>query len=351
MENESKKSLLFYLVNQESDEKFEITDSLLCGRSKSCHVHLDDSQISGKHIEIKIKGDQANIVDLNSANKTKLNNEFLAPNTPTPLKEDDHIYLGNYHFTFEASKFTPLTKEAPTELSLASEFERSPGEGLINEDHKIEKIIYRLNLKEKEQKEIVNNFKSKLDDMDKILTERNSLEQELNELKNKQESFGKEIQNLKKDEVEEKKGHLIKLEGDVTSKLKEIDDAKNQIDTLKEFISGKRQELHNLENTKNITSNLIQNYEKALIVSSDMIAIKNKLKSGQFKDKELNNKWQKIKKSYKEEQEKFTSLQLENSKLIEDKKLEIEKDKEIKKEKEKERIQNQIEELKKKLDD
>jgi phosphoserine phosphatase RsbU/P len=74
---------------------------VLIGRSpERCKVVLPLNAVSREHAEIKF--DQGNyfIIDLESRNKTFVNNKVIAPRTPTALKDGDGIKICDFLFCF-----------------------------------------------------------------------------------------------------------------------------------------------------------------------------------------------------------------------------------------------------------
>lgn len=75
-------------------------DNLVIGRSPSSTIYVDDRSISKSHAKIIVKGDEAHIMDLESTNKTIVNNIQVVPLTTSPLKNNDQVKVGNVIFKF-----------------------------------------------------------------------------------------------------------------------------------------------------------------------------------------------------------------------------------------------------------
>ncbi len=75
-------------------------ENLVIGRSPSSTIYVDDRSISKSHAKIIVKGDEAHIMDLESTNKTIVNNKPVSPLTTAPLKNNDQVKVGNVIFKF-----------------------------------------------------------------------------------------------------------------------------------------------------------------------------------------------------------------------------------------------------------
>lgn len=90
-----------YLISLDNDEKIQVNKSVfVIGKSKEgCNYSIsDNNSISRKHAEIRLKSGHIFIVDLNSTNKTKVNNQTLVPETETEIKKGDVITLAKLSF-------------------------------------------------------------------------------------------------------------------------------------------------------------------------------------------------------------------------------------------------------------
>src|SRR5258708_36596159 len=90
---------------------------VLIGRSpERCKVVLPLNAVSREHAEIKF--DQGNyfIVDLESRNKTFVNNKIIAPRTPLALKDGDGIKICDFLFCFRDETAPKKGVALPAEL-------------------------------------------------------------------------------------------------------------------------------------------------------------------------------------------------------------------------------------------
>lgn len=71
-------------------------ETAIIGRQSSNIVYLKHSLVSRQHAQIVCTANGCQLTDLGSANGTRLNNEKLHPNVPTPLGEASKIQIGPY---------------------------------------------------------------------------------------------------------------------------------------------------------------------------------------------------------------------------------------------------------------
>ena len=90
-----------YLYSDSHDQSIPLKEGdFFCGRTKGNHIIIPEASISGRHFRIKVKGNTATIVDMNSHNKTLLNSVPLEPLKEYTLKEGDTIRAGDLYFGF-----------------------------------------------------------------------------------------------------------------------------------------------------------------------------------------------------------------------------------------------------------
>ena len=91
--------------------------AVLIGRSpERCKVVLPLNAVSREHAEIKYEQGNYFIVDLESRNKTFVNNKVIAPRTPTPLKDGDGIKICDFLFCFRDETAPKKGVALPPEL-------------------------------------------------------------------------------------------------------------------------------------------------------------------------------------------------------------------------------------------
>lgn len=82
-------------------KQFPLTQTeYVIGRSMDCTIQLDDKSVSRNHARLIVMGNEVNIIDLGSANKTVVNGGILAAMSPYRLKNNDQIKAGNVILKF-----------------------------------------------------------------------------------------------------------------------------------------------------------------------------------------------------------------------------------------------------------
>jgi len=213
------KKEFYFIWTKDSGEEETITihHEMVFGRKKDCDMTLPDQLVSGKHFQTLIIGQTVYLSDLNSFNKTFLNEVDLSPEKKTPLKEGDIIKAGKQTFTFRMSSNKSSSNSASSSKmslendSLQLKIENLKTEGHKKEDSKSEDpFLNGLN----ELKEIVllsinhasdskhdlsklsfnkdpkkTHFQEFIDKKEKILNQNKELTKELQELINLWKSF------------------------------------------------------------------------------------------------------------------------------------------------------------------
>lgn len=76
-------------------QRYPINQNSSAGRSNECDIHLDDSQISRKHVRLDVIGGSLRITDMNSANGTFINHDKINTAYARP---GDCLTIGNLEF-------------------------------------------------------------------------------------------------------------------------------------------------------------------------------------------------------------------------------------------------------------
>jgi len=96
-----------FLIRQKNQQKIIISKpDFLIGKAKQgCDYRVEDNvAVSRNHARIYFKNNKYYISDLNSSNKTYVNNIVIQPEINIELNERDLIRLGNEEFTFYISR-------------------------------------------------------------------------------------------------------------------------------------------------------------------------------------------------------------------------------------------------------
>jgi len=82
-------------LRTESGKSYELKPAgLTFGRAPECDIVLDSTQVSRRHVTVKLEGVAWAIKDLGSSNGTFLNGERLEPNVNYRLSPGDELLLG-----------------------------------------------------------------------------------------------------------------------------------------------------------------------------------------------------------------------------------------------------------------
>ncbi len=103
----------------------EATDRIV-GRSIDASISVEERSVSKAHAKILLMAGEVSLVDLESTNKTMINDQILLPLEPVKLKNNDRVQMGNVIFKF-------LEKGNIETVSAAQTFDR----GLVDSLTKI----------------------------------------------------------------------------------------------------------------------------------------------------------------------------------------------------------------------
>ncbi len=72
----------------------------IIGRAPTAHIHLDDRSLSKSHAKLVLSGGEVSIIDLESTNKTVVNDKIIPSLQAQKLKNNDQIKCGNIIMKF-----------------------------------------------------------------------------------------------------------------------------------------------------------------------------------------------------------------------------------------------------------
>lgn len=72
----------------------------IIGRAVGSYVYVDDRSLSKSHAKLILQAGEVKIMDLESTNKTLVNNKVIRPLTPEKLVNNDQVKMGNVIFKF-----------------------------------------------------------------------------------------------------------------------------------------------------------------------------------------------------------------------------------------------------------
>lgn len=76
------------------------SENFIIGRASSSNIQVDDKSVSKAHAKLVIAAGEVSIIDLESTNRTVVNNEVINPLSPIKLTNNDQIKTGNIIFKF-----------------------------------------------------------------------------------------------------------------------------------------------------------------------------------------------------------------------------------------------------------
>ncbi|SRR6266540_1896997 len=89
--------LIEYGVNPSERREIPITkEEFLIGRGPDCDLRLGVSDVSRHHCMVRLRGDEAAVVDLGSINGTYLNGQRIR--SQAPLHSGDELQVGPFYF-------------------------------------------------------------------------------------------------------------------------------------------------------------------------------------------------------------------------------------------------------------
>ena len=104
------------------------SENFIIGRAASANIQVEDKSVSKSHAKLVTAGGEVSILDLESTNKTVVNNEIIPPLNPIKLTNNDQIKTGNIIFKF-------LERGNIETVSVAEAFDRGqtdPLTGIFN---------------------------------------------------------------------------------------------------------------------------------------------------------------------------------------------------------------------------
>lgn len=115
-------------MNEGTGEIIELrAGEMVIGRAPECDLVLNNQGVSRKHVVLRWNGERATVCDLNSRNKTKLNEIELPPDRDQALKNGDRINICDVEFVYSVRM--PATNESPTPRSKEEMLVLDSGDG------------------------------------------------------------------------------------------------------------------------------------------------------------------------------------------------------------------------------
>jgi pSer/pThr/pTyr-binding forkhead associated (FHA) protein len=116
-------------------EKIKLFDNIVFGRDEESDIYVDDVEVSGSHFKIKIIDYEVYVLDLDSWNKTFINDVALIPGEKFKLNAKDIIRVGEQEFSYASSTVNKLNLPELSKTLKLARFDQSSDPSL-----KIERI-------------------------------------------------------------------------------------------------------------------------------------------------------------------------------------------------------------------
>jgi len=98
----------FFLFDQSRLERIELFDDIVFGRDPGSDVVIDDVMVSNSHFKIKIIDYEVYVIDLESSNKTIVNDVEIIPNKQIKLNPKDVIRVGSQEYAYSSGAVRKL---------------------------------------------------------------------------------------------------------------------------------------------------------------------------------------------------------------------------------------------------
>lgn len=93
-----------YFYDLEARRLIRVYDGLIMGRTAGNEQFPDDPKMSARHVKITVSGNDAFVEDLNSSNKTYVNQRVVLPGQAIALKFNDLVEFGGQRMVYTSDK-------------------------------------------------------------------------------------------------------------------------------------------------------------------------------------------------------------------------------------------------------
>lgn len=262
----------FFLFDMAAMERIELFDDIVFGRDEGSDVVIDDVMVSNSHFKIKIINYEVYVIDLESSNKTMINDVEILPNTQIKLNPKDVIRVGSQEYAYSSGAVRKLNlpelsntlkvdrfdEESESSLNI----ERLENDQVYEEGDSLPKVEINLP-KQKHETGLkgLRNAKKYLEELDEVHKEIKSKIANLKKMRRRKIEVGAKMDQMKKileqseyqsdkDFEKEMRIHRGTMEGikmKVQKEQKEIDKAKAIIADAEETIAQAKFNISGLE--------------------------------------------------------------------------------------------------------
>ena len=223
-------------------------DGMLFGRRDDCDVVIEDDLISGQHFQVHVSGRHVYVEDLDSVNKTFINDEFIPGLRKRKLLIADIIRVGSEIYGFSDTKilsFNLPKRPENTRITISNIAAVPSGIGLdISGQHFTKKSDSKKLLSQiaecKKKIKIFEDEKRTFIGSESLLREYKS---DLEDLEILKKQILKEFPSINEAQINEVKSMLDQQEQSIDSLKEEIKTHEDDIDKLHQLIEDKTQQI------------------------------------------------------------------------------------------------------------
>ena len=215
-------------------------DGMLFGRREDCDVVLDDDLISGQHFQVHVNGRFVYVEDLDSVNKTFINDEFILPLRKRKLSIGDIVRVGSEIYGFSQSKVLSfnLPKRPASNTRITTSINKPSGIGLEMKATNFEKKTDSKKLLSKmtESKKLIKSYEQeKLDLLDskKLIQEH---QEDVEDLELQQQRILKDFPSIEVEKFIEIKDLFVEQEKLIIDMMEKNKIAEDKIEQLHQEI-------------------------------------------------------------------------------------------------------------------
>lgn len=188
-------------------ERIELFDGMVFGRDESCDVVINDVMVSGSHFKIMIIDYEVHVVDLESSNKTVINDVEVIPHKQVKLNAKDVIRVGSQEYAYSSGAVRKLNlPELSNTLKVAKfdmqsqsslEIDRIQNDQVYDEDDSLKVEILQPKKPETGLKAL-RSAKKYLDELEQVSGEIDEKIENLKQMRRRKIEVGAKMDQMKK---------------------------------------------------------------------------------------------------------------------------------------------------------
>tara|TARA_R110002072_G_scaffold64203_2_gene159308 strand:+ start:153185 stop:154228 length:1044 start_codon:yes stop_codon:yes gene_type:complete len=248
-------------------QKFELTDSLICGRSQEVDLTLDDNLVSSKHFMIRLKNGFVYLKDLESHNGTFINGVKVESNKFIQIDSEDIIRVGKENLFLNSIPVDAGEISLPDvtgSITLKESGMEEQSVDQVTSEHQLDQLL----LEGQNKTEGLAGLRKAKKVLEKLASEKENLSNQKNDKDKTKKEYDRTLGELKSidkfllsnnvkslNDINEKISHLDKenevIENEVLASLRKIKEIESHIKSLKKsslINENKKNELNELFN-------------------------------------------------------------------------------------------------------